>query len=118
MLVIFHDNAMCIISDFSKLLFLDIFIFKLGIFVCEVHDIVVDEDPADEDEEPQRLHPLEGVLQPAEEGAGPGDQEHPPHQHYPHLQYSTVQYSTVQYSTVQHSTAQYSTVQSASTLVV
>ena len=103
MLVIFHDNAMCIISDFSKLLFLDIFIFKLGIFVCEVHEVVVDEDPADEDEEPQRLHPLEGVLQPAEEGAGPGNQEHPPHQHYPHLQYSTVQYSTVQYSTVQYS---------------
>ena len=74
---------------FSKLLFLDIFISKLhvlGIFIREVHEVVVDEDPADEDEETQRLHPLEGVLQPAEEGAGPGDQEHRPHQHYPHLQ--------------------------------
>ena len=74
---------------FSKLLFLDIFISKLrvlGIFIREVHEVVVDEDPADEDEETQGLHPLEGVLQAAEEGAGPGDQEHRPHQHYPHLQ--------------------------------
>ena len=79
---------MRIFSDFSRLRFLDILISKLrilGIFIREVHEVVVDKDPADEDEETQRLHPLEGVLQPAEEGARPGDQEHRPHQHYPHL---------------------------------